>query len=360
MKIGLGVYTAETLPNEQVSLHQVYQDDLEQARLAETAGLDSIWYSEHHFLEQTGYNPNVLGMCAAAAAVTSRIEIGPSVLLGPLYHPVRLAEDCAMVDQLSGGRLTVGIGMGYRDIEYQGLGVQRRRRVGRTEELIAILRQAWSGQPISFHGSNFDIETPALSPPPFQTAGPRIWIGGYAEAALDRVARLGDGWIMDGGTDSTRFHEVGYNRDLFDRVEVMVRLLKHALQRHGRRYEDLDVAVTIGGFLSEHGPDHAWQIVGEAYMHTRRVYADWYGIDPAIYQGWYPGMMRPDEHLSRRAEIWLGGPEDLTEAFVRLGRIVGDRLHVMFRNRYPGIAHEQMMKAIALMGQVRERALQTV
>ena len=89
MKLGLGVYSAEWIPTEGITHHQVYANDLEQAKLAEKVGLDSVWYTEHHFLN---WNPNVMGMCAAVAAVTSRITLGPSVVLGPLHNPIKLAE----------------------------------------------------------------------------------------------------------------------------------------------------------------------------------------------------------------------------------------------------------------------------
>ena len=108
MKLGLGVYSSEWIPEEGISHHEVYAHDLAQAKLAEAVGLDSIWYTEHHFLN---WNPNVMGMCAAVAAVTDRITLGPSVVLAPLHNPIKLAEECAMVDVLSNGRFTIGVGL---------------------------------------------------------------------------------------------------------------------------------------------------------------------------------------------------------------------------------------------------------
>jgi alkanesulfonate monooxygenase SsuD/methylene tetrahydromethanopterin reductase-like flavin-dependent oxidoreductase (luciferase family) len=356
MKLGLGVYSSE-VTGKDITLHQEFQNDLAEARLAEEVGLDSIWYTEHHFLPATQYNPNVLGMCAAVAAVTSRIELGPAVILGPLYHPIRLAEDCAMVDQLSGGRFTLGIGLGYRDSEYEGIGVARRERAPRTEEIIAILRQAWSASGrVDFDGKYFQFHDVDVSPRPYQTGGPRVWVAGYKEVTLDRVARMGDGWIMDGGTDASKYTGgQGYNRDIFDRVSTMVDLLKEACSKHGRRYEDLDFALTIGGFMSEHGADDAWRQLQEAYMHSRRVYGQWYGLDPTEYERWYPELMTQEQHAARRTEIWLGSPEELLPKMRRLREIVGERLHVMYRNKYPGIPHEATCASIRLMGQLRDR-----
>ncbi|MHB8617970.1 MAG: LLM class flavin-dependent oxidoreductase [Chloroflexota bacterium] len=358
MKIGLGVYSTEVLPGEQRTLHQVYQDHLAEARLAEEVGLDSIWYTEHHFLPETGHNPNVMGMCAAAAAVTTRITLGPAVLLGPLYHPIRLAEDCAMVDQLSGGRLTVGIGLGYRDVEFEGLGVHRRERAPRTEELIDVLRQAWGEGTVNHQGRYYRLTDVHVSPSPCRPGGPKIWTAGYRQVSLERAARLADGFIMDAGTDSTRFTEKGYNTDVFSRVAEVLGWYKQALTNAGRRYQDVDFGLNIGGFLSEHGSDAAWNVLKESYMHTRRVYGDWYGLPPEVYRRWQPAMMTADEIAGRRSEILLGSPEELLPVFRRFRELAGDRLHVLFRNSYPGLSHENTAKAIRLMGQLRDRLLE--
>jgi alkanesulfonate monooxygenase SsuD/methylene tetrahydromethanopterin reductase-like flavin-dependent oxidoreductase (luciferase family) len=352
VKLGLGVYSAEWIPSEGISHHQVYANDLEQARLAEQVGLDSIWYTEHHFLN---WNPNVMGMCAAAAAVTSRIQLGPSVVLGPLHNPIKLAEECAMLDVLSNGRFTIGIGLGYRDVEYAGFNVRRALRAPMTEDLIQVLKLAWQGDPVTFHGRHWDFDRVDVYPKPLQPGGPAVWVAGYVEASVDRAARLGDGFIMDGGTDSKSFGLSGYNRDLLWRVEDMVNRYKAALARHGRRYEDQEFAMTLGGFVSERGADDAWDQVKEAYMLTRRTYGSWYGLPPEEYAGWYPSKMTREELEARRSEIWLGSPDELVERFQRLRGIVGERLHVMFRVKYPGIPHEQVSRAIRLLGQIRDR-----
>src|SRR5207247_5987545 len=118
VKLGLGVYSSEWIPSDGIHTHQDYANEIEQVKLAAQVGLDSIWYTEHHFLN---WNPNVMGMCAAVAAVTSRITLGPSVVLAPLHNPIKLAEECAMVDVLSNGRFVIGVGRGYCDREYAGV-----------------------------------------------------------------------------------------------------------------------------------------------------------------------------------------------------------------------------------------------
>lgn len=112
--------------------------------------------------------------------------------------------------------------------------------------------------------------------------------------------------------------------------------------------------MTLGGFVSEHGADDAWDQVKEAYMLTRRTYGSWYGLPPADYADWFPDRMSAEEIAGRRSEIMLGSPEEIAANLRRLREIAGDRLHVMFRVKYPGIAHERVSKAIRLLGQIRD------
>jgi alkanesulfonate monooxygenase SsuD/methylene tetrahydromethanopterin reductase-like flavin-dependent oxidoreductase (luciferase family) len=356
LRIGLGVYSGECLPVEGISPTEVLQNDLAQAKVAEEAGLDSIWISEHHFL-RNGYNPSVISMAAAMAAVTSRIRIGPALVLAPLWHPIRLAEDSAMVDVLSGGRYTLGVGLGYRDVEYAGIGVERRTRGVYMDELVQIVKLAWSDQDVTFHGQLFNFDDVPVYPKPVQPGGIPMWIGGHAPAAIQRAARHADGFAMDGGTDSDVFGEAGHNRDLFWRVEQMVGAYKDALAREGKDYESAEFSLTIGGFVSDTSADDAWAKVREAYMYTRRVYGDWYGLPKDVYERWYPDQMSEEEQSRRRAEIWLGTPDDLAKLFRRLHDIAGDNLHVMFRSKYPGVDHETTCRSIQLLGEARRRAL---
>jgi alkanesulfonate monooxygenase SsuD/methylene tetrahydromethanopterin reductase-like flavin-dependent oxidoreductase (luciferase family) len=354
MEIGLGVYSGECLPGEGVTPTQVIADSISQIRLAEEVGLDAAWITEHHFLP-SGYVGSVLPFAAAVGAATSRITVGISVALAPIHDPVRLAEDAAFVDVLTGGRLQLGVALGYRDIEYEGFGVRRKTRVGRTEELCRILRQAWGPGEVDFEGRHFTRKGFGVYPKPVQPAGPPLLMGGHAPAAIDRAARLADAFIMDGGTDSDAFGEQGHNRGLFGRVEGAVRLYREALERNGKDPEQARFYMTLGGFLHEDGPDAAWAAVSEGYMYTRRVYGDWYGLPPETYADWYPDRMSPEEHRTRRGEILLGAPADVVPVLEKLREIAGPSLHVMFRSKYPGVPHETTCASIRLLGEVRAK-----
>jgi alkanesulfonate monooxygenase SsuD/methylene tetrahydromethanopterin reductase-like flavin-dependent oxidoreductase (luciferase family) len=244
--------------------------------------------------------------------------------------------------------------LGYRDVEYAGFGVERRDRVGRTEELCAILRQAWGAAPVDFAGRHFVREGFEVYPKPVAPGGIPVLMGGHAVKAIDRAARLADAFIMDGGTDSDVFGASGHNRGLLDRVTSAVRIYREALVRNGRAAEPLRFYLTLGGFLHPDGADAAWEVLQDAYMYTRRVYADWYGLPARDYADWYPERMSPQEHALRRGEVLLGRPADLIPTLEQLRDIVGDGLHVMFRSKYPGIGHQQTCQSIRLLGEVRE------
>ncbi len=353
MQVGLGVFTGEVLPEQGITQTQQLADELEQMREAERVGLDAVWISEHHFLAN-GYVGSVLPYAAAAAHATERIVVGISVALAPLYDPVRLAEDAAFLDQLSGGRAALGIALGYRDVEYEGFGTSRRERVRRMEDTVAILRQSWGDGPLDHTGRAFTRRAPGVFPKPVRPGGVPLLMGGHANAAIRRAARHADGFIMDGGTDSRAFGDSGHNRPLAERVAELVGEYRAALRAYGRDDAEPKVYLTLGGFLHEDGADAAWEVVSEGYMYTRRVYGEWYGLDPAEYAGWHPRLMSPQEHAARRTEVLLGRPADLVPEFEALRAAVGDGLHVMFRCRYPGVSHEDTLRSIALLGEVRE------
>jgi alkanesulfonate monooxygenase SsuD/methylene tetrahydromethanopterin reductase-like flavin-dependent oxidoreductase (luciferase family) len=133
---------------------------------------------------------------SAAAAVTSRIRLTTSVLLAPLYsNTALLAKQAASLDQLSGGRLVLGVGLGGREDDFTASGLSMHGRARRLEEQLAMMKRVWSGEEFGTAGG--------IGPEPARPGGPEIILGGAAQASFRRVARLADGWIMGGGTPDT-------------------------------------------------------------------------------------------------------------------------------------------------------------
>jgi alkanesulfonate monooxygenase SsuD/methylene tetrahydromethanopterin reductase-like flavin-dependent oxidoreductase (luciferase family) len=173
---------------------RLYPALLAHAAAAERAGADLVWLSERPFARGARV-PAALPLCAAVAARTERLRIGVGPLPLPLYHPLRLAEDAAALDGLSGGRLEVAVGLGAHHEGYDGFGVSPRERVPRFEEAVALLRLAWRGGPIEFDGPFHRVHGIALHPEPLQAGGPPLWFGADAEAAVRRAGRLADGLL---------------------------------------------------------------------------------------------------------------------------------------------------------------------
>lgn len=189
---------------------EIYEETLEQIAWAETIGYDDVWLTEHHFCED-GHAPSILPLAAAVAARTKKIRIGTSVLLLPLHDAVRVAEDGATIDVLSNGRFELGVGIGYRPEEFDGLGIDRTKRNKRTEEGLEIIRRLWEGETVNFEGDQYNIKGAKLAPLPVQQPRPPIWVGGFAPISAKRAARLGDGYIGTG--DMTPFVPV-YQQEL--------------------------------------------------------------------------------------------------------------------------------------------------
>jgi probable F420-dependent oxidoreductase len=187
-------YLFRNPPDSGRSDSYVFAAKLEQIRLAESLGFDDIWVGEHHFIED-GWLPSPMLAAAAIAAQTSRVTIGTNALLPALHHPIRLAEDCAVVDNISGGRFLLGVALGYRAKEFEALGVPYKERATRLEETVEILRRCWSEESFSHRGRHFAFEDVRCTPKPTQERIP-IWVGAsVAEKAVQRVARIGDGWL---------------------------------------------------------------------------------------------------------------------------------------------------------------------
>src|SRR5919197_4471966 len=192
--VGVGLFTGQIPPGSDRTFTQEYRDSVELVRLAEALGFESAWVSEHHGAGD-GYLPSLLPMLAAFAAATERIALGTGIVLTPFHDPLRLAEDAAVVDQLSGGRLILGLGLGWREEEFRMFGQPVSERVARTVEAVEILRRAWTAERFSFQGRIHSYDRVLVTPPPSRAEGIPIYIGGHRQQAVRRAGEIGDGYI---------------------------------------------------------------------------------------------------------------------------------------------------------------------
>ncbi|NKB99371.1 MAG: LLM class flavin-dependent oxidoreductase [Pseudomonadales bacterium] len=195
-QVNFGLWYDFRNPAGELSYEDFYTTTLDQIAWAEELGFESVWLTEHHFV-QDGYTPSPLVIGAAIAQKTKSMQIATNLMLLPLADPVRLAEDAATLSILSSGRFDLGVGLGYRQIEFDYFGRELKYRPSLMEEGIDIIRQAWTGEPIRIDGRRYQIDGLAVAPVP--ATKPRLLMGGMAEPAIARAARLGDGFLSTGG-----------------------------------------------------------------------------------------------------------------------------------------------------------------
>jgi len=330
VRVGIGLFTAQLPANSERTFEQEYRETLELVRLAESVGFDSAWVSEHHG-SSDGYLPSLLAMLAAFAALTERIELGTGVVLTPLHDPLRLAEDAAVVDQLSGGRLILGIGNGWREEEFRMFGASRAQRGARTEETIEVLRRAWTGRRFSFEGQTLRYDRVKVTPPPARPGGPPILLGGYDRKAVVRAGRLADGYVTD---------ETGA-----DEVRTNLELVAEGANGVGRDPNDLIVVLLQNAFAWRDGDP--WPLIRDGLVHQHGTYEAWgEGADTPEQDRLEPAVPS-DEDL--RLSTPAGPPEEVARALLATIRAAGDRdIHLVVRLHYPGMDLDTASRAAEL------------
>jgi alkanesulfonate monooxygenase SsuD/methylene tetrahydromethanopterin reductase-like flavin-dependent oxidoreductase (luciferase family) len=331
MELGFGIITCQRYPGDPRSDAELYADALDLAVLAEELGFDSVWVSEHHFVDD-GYLPASLPLCAAIAARTTRVRIGTGLLLMPLHDPLRIAEDAAVVDLLSGGRLILGLGLGWREEEFEGFGVPLRDRVRRLEQAVAVLRGAWAGEVVSSVGSAVRV-----TPRPAHPAGPPIWIGAWAEAAVRRAGRLADGFVASGGTPAEFAEQVGWARQEHEGVSA------------DRSFE---VGLHERTFAWNGSPQKAWDLVAPFHRYVSWKYDDMEDARARSGSPPSPPPMTAAEEAALREEVVIGEPDEVAEQ-VRAYRDAagGEDVHFIADLYWPGMNPEVQRETMRIFAE---------
>jgi alkanesulfonate monooxygenase SsuD/methylene tetrahydromethanopterin reductase-like flavin-dependent oxidoreductase (luciferase family) len=182
--------------DRRISLESIYQRAIERFEIMDQAGYDAVWLAEHHF-SSFSVCPSVHMMATMAAARTKRMRIGTAVSLAPFYHPLRLAEEVALLDVLSGGRVNWGAGRGFSRGEFAAFGIPMEESAPRFRETVDIVLRAWSEERLSYAGVHFQFDNVEVLPKPLQQPHPPVWMAATSESAIDWAASRGFSILMD-------------------------------------------------------------------------------------------------------------------------------------------------------------------
>ena len=240
---------------DRTALDTLFDSYLPHVRLAERLGFDSIWIGQHYPAEPGWFHlPSPLLILAALAPLT-RMTLGTGVLLLPMWHPLTLAYDAAVLDQLCGGRLVLGVGIG-RPHDWARFGIERGIVGERTDDMLAALKALWSGAD-AFEGTVLSIQG-GIRPLPTRPGGPPLWVGGTIGRAMRRAAVLGDGWYA------------GSTHGLPD-IGTRVERYRAELVAAGKDPASARVAANRTTALAE-TPERAWAECGPYAEVTMRTY----------------------------------------------------------------------------------------
>jgi alkanesulfonate monooxygenase SsuD/methylene tetrahydromethanopterin reductase-like flavin-dependent oxidoreductase (luciferase family) len=304
-----------------------FNESLEEAIYGEELGFDSVWLEEHHSIHNH-YWPSPLMALAGIAARTTRVQLGTDIVVLPFYHPVRAAEDMAMLDVISGGRAIFGAAIGYRPPEFELYDVSLHNRGARYVEMLKIIRALWTQDDVDYDGRFFKIKG-HIEPRP--TNPIPIWLGGWGVLSLKRAAQLGDAWVP-GPTAN------------------LEKLLNAQKQYHsfltgvGKKPEDVPTPLTREVVIAE-TREQAWELA-EKYVMVN--YRDEYG------GGWKHPLIGSEDQtpvaldsLSQDRFI-VGNPDDCISIIKHFVETFGVD-HLICRLYFAGMPHDHIMTELKLL-----------
>lgn len=330
IKFGLKPAMALTLGDSDDPREQL-NSIIDFAKAAKDVGFHSIWMGQHYF----GGNRIRWEVIPTLARLIPEVQgsvVGTAILLLPLHHPVLVAEQVATLDILSGGKFVFGVGLGYREREFDGFGVPKRERASRFEEAISIIKRLWTEDEVWFAGRHFRVDNLTTGTRPLQKPTPPIWIAAHGDKAVARAARLGDSLMMNPHAS-------------MDTLERQLEVYRAALAKESKPFpKELSIRkdIYIAGDRKA-----AWaEAEQEISKLARDLTAEGQDRELPATDGFSASQNLTDFILSRYI---VGDPDDCIEQ-IQAHR---DRLrtnHFIFRVGCPGGSHKAMMKKIKLIG----------
>ena len=232
------------LPSVPRPLQDLYREHLEESVLAEELGFDNVWASEHHF-SPDAWNPSPITFLAAVAARTERVRIGTYVLLLPFHNPVRVAEDIAVLDNISGGRVDLPVGVGSAAQEFHTFGIPFNERLGRTFEALRIIERCFAGEEFSHKGKYYEFPNVCMTTTPVQKPGPPIWVASMGEQSVAWTARRGYHLAAGAGRGHAKYEELlaQYGHDRSKRQVASIPIRVHIADTREQAWDETEAGL---------------------------------------------------------------------------------------------------------------------
>ncbi len=319
---------------------------------AEEFGFDSIWPAEHHFSEY-GYCASPAVTLAALASRTQRIRLGTGVVVLPLNHPVRVAEDFAILDLLSGGRVDLGVGRGYQPHEFAGYGVDQTRSRDMFRESVEIIQRAWTKERFDYDGEFYQLHNLSVRPKPMQKPHPPIWMASLSAETFQLCGQYGFNLMcapvfgFDVNTGAAQIEEY-----------------RQALREHGRDPAKHEIAALIITYVAETEQEALADFRDAVmwYFHTFAKYIAPPKGQPAIKtyemytvaRDWLQALEW--DTVVQSGAVVCGSPDQVAERIAQINELCGIT-HYLAWTRIGGLAHSKVLRSMELM---RDRVMPQV
>lgn len=310
-------------------VRQAFADHLEQARAIRDAGFHALWVGQHYLTHPDQFFQTT-PLLARLAAEAGDMVVGTNLLLLPLHNPIDVAEQYATMDVITGGRFILGVGLGYREVEYNAFGVDRRTRATRFEEGLEALKRLWTEDRASFEGRHFRFTDVSIRPRPLQQPRPPIWIGAAADPAVRRAAVLGDAWIATSVTT-------------YSAIKAQV-----ALYHRTRREAGLPPATEYAKCVELYVGEDRRRAFEESAPYMAAKYRSYYAWGMGRNVPGESGETLPLEELVKDRFV-IGTPDEVIEECRRHRDELGVT-HLIVRFNFPGMPQANVLKAIRLFG----------
>ena len=335
--VGVGIWSLQSTKTGPRHFSYLYQELIEDAQYVdELRTISTIWQTEHHFWYD-GYCPSLLTVAGGIAAATKHIRIGQAALLFSQHEALRVAHQAAVLDQLSAGRLDLGLALGYRDNEFDGFNIDRRVRRQRFEEGVEVLRRAWADGPVNFEGAQFSVPDVAVTPKPYQADVP-IWVAAVGPKPVERAARMGASIILSDALT-------------LDQVRSHIALYRECAEAAGTTGSGAKMGVLRRGWVAETNEEAFSEALPSLRFLLREQLGGWrYLVDE---HGEPVGFDRPSELDAAAAKLvavherTIGRPERVVRGIREIASAGAD--HIIFGTRFDSLPRAKYLRSLELL-----------